>query len=51
MSNFSQKTFSLKKVYDLAEKNGRLYGVIHKGDFFHIGDKKSYGITNKLYKL
>ena len=33
MSSFSQKTFSLKKVYDLAEKKGRLYGLIHKGNF------------------
>ena len=51
MSSFSQKIFSLKKVYDLAEKKGRLYGVIHKGSFFHIGDPKSYGITNKLFRL
>ena len=34
--SFSEKTFSLKKVYDLAEKNKRLYGVIHSGNFFHI---------------
>jgi len=51
LNNFAEKTFSLKKVYDLAERNGRLYGVVHVGDFFHIGDTKSYGIINKLYKL
>ena len=51
LNNFAEKTFSLKKVYDLAERNGRLYGVVHIGDFFHIGDTKSYGIINTLYKL
>ena len=42
LNNFSEKKFSLKKVYDLAEKNGRLYGIIYSGLFFHVGDSKSY---------
>lgn len=51
LDNFSERIFSLKKVYDLAEKKGKLYGVVHKGNFFHIGDTKSYGIIRKFNKL
>ena len=51
INNFSEKSFSLKRVYDLAEKKGRLYGVEHKGSFFHIGDLKSFTIINKFFKI
>tara|TARA_B100001248_G_scaffold259847_1_gene246726 strand:- start:2012 stop:2299 length:288 start_codon:yes stop_codon:yes gene_type:complete len=51
LNNFSEKKFSLKKVYDLAEKNGRLYGIIYSGLFFHVGDSKSYNqIKNFINK-
>jgi len=50
LHNFSEKKFSLKKAYDLAEKNGRLYGIIHSGLFFHVGDPKAYTLINKFIK-
>ena len=49
--NFSNKTFSLKEAYDLAEKNGRLYGIIHSGLFFHVGDPKAHSLINKFIKF
>ena len=52
--NFASPYVELPKklsVKQNLEIYGRLYGVIHIGDFFHIGDTKSYGIINKLYKL
>ncbi|MDC3057306.1 sugar phosphate nucleotidyltransferase [Alphaproteobacteria bacterium] len=51
INSFSEKSFSLKRVYDLAEKKGSLYGVEHKGSFFHIGDLKSFTIINKFFKI
>ncbi len=32
--------FSLNIVYDHAIKNGRLYGIVHDGEWFHIGTPK-----------
>jgi MurNAc alpha-1-phosphate uridylyltransferase len=29
--------FSLTRLYDKAEKAGRLYGIVHEGDWHHIG--------------
>jgi MurNAc alpha-1-phosphate uridylyltransferase len=29
--------FSLTRLYDKAEEGGRLYGIIHEGDWHHIG--------------
>ena len=48
-NNFSEGYFSLKKVYDMAEENGRLYGILHNGLFFHVGDPKSYMLTIKYF--
>ena len=48
---FYKQQDSLKRVYDLAEKKGSLYGVEHKGSFFHIGDLKSFTIINKFFKI
>ena len=41
----------MKKVYDLAEKRGRLYGITHSGIFFHVGDPKSYSLAKKFIKV
>jgi MurNAc alpha-1-phosphate uridylyltransferase len=29
--------FSLNRLYDQAEEAGRLYGIVHDGDWYHIG--------------
>ncbi len=51
LDNFSEKNFSLNKVFDLAEKNQRLFGIIHEDLFFHIGDPKAYNLINKYVKF
>ena len=51
LNSFPEKVFSLKKVYDLAEKKGRLYGITHSGIFFHVGDPKSYSLAKKFIKI
>ena len=48
VKDFSEKKFSLKKIYDIAEKKGRLYGVLHTGLFFHIGDPKSFNLIKNF---
>ncbi len=48
MKKFTKKKFSLKHVYDLAEKNNRLYGIVHTGLFFHVGDPKAYSIIKSF---
>ena len=48
MKKFTKKKFSLKQVYDLAEKNNRLYGIVHTGLFFHVGDPKAYSIIKSF---
>ncbi len=50
IDNFTEKQFTLKKVYDVAEKQGRLYGITYEDLFFHIGDVKSYTKLCKLVK-
>lgn len=50
LNDIKRKAFSLKKVYDMAEKEGRLYGVVHTGIFFHIGDAKSHAMISKLFR-
>ena len=51
IGKFSEKKFSLKQVYDFAENNNRLYGIIHTGLFFHVGDPKSYSIIKNFISL
>lgn len=51
MKKFSEKKFSLKQVYDLAENNNRLYGIVHTGLFFHVGDPKAYNIIKNFIGL
>lgn len=41
--------FSLVKIYDIAEKKGRLGAVIHKGDWFHVGTPEALNLA--LQKL
>jgi len=33
--------FSLNVLYDKAIKSGRLYGIVHDGEWFHVGTPKS----------
>lgn len=31
------RPFSLKRLYDRAEENGRLFGTVHRGRWYHVG--------------
>ena len=39
--------FSLNVLYDAAEKNGRLNGIVHDGDWFHVGTPEARLFTEK----
>lgn len=39
--------FSLNRLFDRALAEGRLYGVVHDGEWFHIGDPRSLAEIDK----
>jgi N-acetyl-alpha-D-muramate 1-phosphate uridylyltransferase len=39
--------FSLKKLYDRAEDNGRLGAIVHDGEWFHIGTPDGLDATRR----
>ena len=41
LSQVTKNKFSLNILYDLAEKNKRLYGINHEGSFLHLSTPKS----------
>lgn len=41
------KRFSLNLLYDRAEEQGRLYGLVHDGIWFHIGTPSGLAIANR----
>ena len=45
-----EKKFSLNVLYDLVEKNKRLYGVTYNGTFLHLSTPKSYIQVKKYLK-
>lgn len=44
------KKFSLKALYDVAETQGRLYGVAYVGDWFEIGTPASLEATRAWFR-
>ncbi|MBT4888832.1 MAG: nucleotidyltransferase family protein [Rhodospirillales bacterium] len=36
-SDFEDGKFSLNKIYDKGIENNRLYGIVHDGEWFHVG--------------
>lgn len=41
--------FSINKIWDESIRNGRLYGLIHQGNWFHVGSPEAIIVTeNKL---
>lgn len=40
--------FSLKLLFDRAEEAGRLYGIVHKGSWYHVGTPEAIGKTENL---
>ncbi len=41
VTNVPAGPFSLNKLYDRALSEGRLYGIVHDGEWFHVGDPAS----------
>jgi MurNAc alpha-1-phosphate uridylyltransferase len=41
----AERRFSLNLVYDRAERSGRLAGVVHDGEWFHIGTPEGLDAT------
>ncbi|MAU41399.1 MAG: hypothetical protein CMF31_07235 [Kordiimonas sp.] len=37
LSGFDDKPFSLRRVFENAQEQGRLYGIVHQGDWYHVG--------------
>jgi len=40
--------FSLRVLYDKAQENGRLFGMRHDGEWFHVGTPEAVGDTEAL---
>jgi MurNAc alpha-1-phosphate uridylyltransferase len=40
-----ERCFSLNLVYDRAEQSGRLHGIVHDGEWFHIGTPDGLAAT------
>ncbi len=43
--------FSLNKIYDSAISGGRLFGIVHDGEWFHIGCPDGYAKAEKYMRL
>lgn len=39
--------FSLRLLFDRAEEAGKLYGIVHKGSWYHVGTPDAIGETEK----
>jgi MurNAc alpha-1-phosphate uridylyltransferase len=37
--------FSLNLIYDRAQESGRLYGIVHDGDWYHVGSPEELALT------
>lgn len=40
--------FSLRELYDRAEENGRLFGMRHDGEWYHVGTPEAVSATETL---
>lgn len=48
--NIEDDIFSLRKLFRIAAKGGRLFGLVHDGEWYHVGTPESVGKTEKLLK-
>ena len=42
--------FSLNRLYDRAEAEGRLWGIRHDGEWFHVGTPKSLALAEEVLR-
>ncbi len=45
----SNGPFSLRMQFDRAEKKGRLYGIIHDGDWYHVGTPDARDALEEIF--
>jgi MurNAc alpha-1-phosphate uridylyltransferase len=41
----AEKRFSLNRVYDRAERGGRLHAIVHDGEWYHVGTPEGLAAT------
>ena len=51
LQEIEKKKFSFLDVFDLAEKRGRLYGVVFEGEWFHLSTPELLDDTNSVFKV
>jgi MurNAc alpha-1-phosphate uridylyltransferase len=44
--NYPETKFSQKKIWDIHEKTGRLFGIIHTGDWYHCSTPADFAAVN-----
>lgn len=44
--NYPDKNFSQKKLWDIQEKSGRLFGIAHSGDWYHCSTPADFAAVN-----
>ncbi len=44
-AGIAERRFSLNRVYDRAERTGRLRAVVHDGEWYHIGTPEGFAAT------
>ncbi|HVY13519.1 MAG TPA: nucleotidyltransferase family protein, partial [Alphaproteobacteria bacterium] len=45
-----EKIFSTNRVWDGAEKQGRLFGLVHDGACYHVGTPQDLAESNRLLR-
>lgn len=48
--SIEEDVFSLRKLFRIAADEGRLFGLIHDGDWYHVGTPDAVGETEQLLK-
>lgn len=48
-NGLEEGVFSLNKIYDQAINKGRLFGVVHSGQWHHVGSKNEVEIAEQFY--
>ncbi len=49
--NTPDGAFSLNRIYDTAIEKGRLYGMVHDGEWFHVGSPDGLGKVESFMKV
>ena len=50
-TGITERRFSLNRVYDRAEAAGRLYAIVHDGEWFHVGTPQGLAATRARLAL